>query len=471
MAKTPANRSTTKSGSVTPAKGTLYSWGDKRGAVHSVSLKQHKSNVKVKSSASPSSSTPPPIGSTDPYSYATTYGSPIDPSQSLTSPLTTQQALGLAGAQADQTYGPQIATNKSLQNSVPAWFQNYMDTNKANQAAQQSYAAPILANAQSGVTNAAAPTPGLAPGSPQAATDAQAGSGRAALAQLGADTLAATQNAANQYYGAQQSTAAQQLPQAQTALAQQGAQLQAQRGQAVTSNFGTIRSGEQNYGIAQATLAGNIANQTTDNAISQENADTNANAPTVAATTKANTPITTGPFAGYTPAQVLTLSDAKKAQLRAAAKKTSGSAVGSDGLTATQRAAKKAAASHTAAIHKSTGSVQNKVTDISSALGTKFKVTTDTPTMAPDPVTGKPKVTGYTKGSRSSTPAEQRAAAVKKYGATLVEISSAISKGTPLTSDQIRYLHNTDPNLRIPSAWLHGKAKQSPGISSDPGPK
>lgn len=391
-------------------------------------------------------------------------GATLDAPGGLTTVPTLRQATQQGTAAAQAEYAPQQAVLSQTQANVDPWFQDYQSRLAGNATSAQNYAAPIVSQAQAFQQNTGSQLPpGLDPNSAAGQQAAQAAQGRQALAQLGTGALQANAAATNDYFAGLGTAAAQQVPQVKQGLANQQVALDQQKGNAIQSYLDSARTNAQNYGIAQATLGANVANQTADNTVSQENADTakqNADTSATQATTKTKTASTTPNKYGIMPDQWASWSASHRQRVIEAFDK-SGTA------DKTQAATQK----KEAAINKSTGSVQNKITDINAALTTKFNVNASVPTKgAPlNPLTGQP--SSFTKTTRSSTPAEQKTAAVKKYGATLVEISTAISRGTPLTSDQIRYLHNTDPNLRIPSQWLHGKAKQSPGISSDPGPK
>jgi hypothetical protein len=128
------------------------------------------------------------------------------------------------------------------------------DEGRRQPAAAQAYAAPLLQQAQQGVTNAGATAPGLDPSSPQYATEQQAAQGRQSIAQLGYDTLAAIPAATYGYMGEQAATAARELPGVRADLTNQYGQLQGQRGAAVAESYGGIRQNEQNARIAYDTL-------------------------------------------------------------------------------------------------------------------------------------------------------------------------------------------------------------------------
>lgn len=434
----PANQTSGGTGHVPskPAKKAppkTYSWGKGQGG-HSISLAAHEKHVKVKAPAAVA-----PV--------AGPYG--IDINQPLTTPLTAGQAYGQAQDQASLQYQPQIQANKQLQVNAPVWFQNYMDTNNATKKAEAQYAAPILANAQTGVTNAAAPTAGLAAGSPQSAADEQAARGRSSLAQLGADTLSGQALAGQTYLGQQGELAARVLPQVRSDLVTQGGQLLGDQAAQAATNYGTIRTGEQNYGIAQATLGNTIANTQADNAQAA------ANAAQTAADKKA--------------ARVVSRKNTKDrvaASTQNAAAKTQAAA----DKKAAADAAKKAAADakHHDAIQKATGAIKTKV---SSAISDWDRYSRQTNPVT-NPVTGAPVIDPKTKkqAQHKPTPDDIRNQLRSDgYTPTEIHVALLLRGRKKLSNAEVQALKAQDPNIRIPREWLPPKSKPIEGTPSHGG--
>jgi hypothetical protein len=99
-------------------------------------------------------------------------------------------------------------------------------------------------------------------------------------------------------------------------------------------------------------------------------------------------------------------------------------------------------------IQKATGKIDVKVHDIITdwAGGANVAIR--------DPKTGQK--TGKT---RPATRNELRGAMDGKHGRAWVEIALKVRDGKPLTHTEIAYLHAQDPNIRVPKAWLKGRAQ------------
>lgn len=206
-----------------------YNWGDGRGRVHSIPLKQHKTDVKALHALG---------GTTD-----------------ITAPPTGVQAYREAQAAATAQFGPQVQAAKQLQTNIPAWFQDYLARVAGYAKTASAQAAPVLQQAQSYQQGAAAQTPpGLDPNSEAGQQAAQAAQGRQSLAQLGLDALNGQNLAAQGYLTGRQQIAAREQPQAMTAAANQLATAKSQRGAAVTDFLTNARTQAQNYAIARGTL-------------------------------------------------------------------------------------------------------------------------------------------------------------------------------------------------------------------------
>jgi hypothetical protein len=221
-----------------------YAWGDGRGRVHSIPLKQHKTDVKAMHALG---------GSTD-----------------LTAPPSGVQAYREAQAAATAQFGPQVAAAKQQQTNIAPWFKDYMARVAGYAQAANQQAQPVIDQAQTYQTGAAAQTaPGLDPNSEAGQQAAQAASGRQALAQLGLDALNTQNTATQNYLGGLGTVAAKELPRAQTAAANALANAKSQRGAAVQNYLTTARQNAQNYQIAEGTLGLNTTKAQADAAIQQ----------------------------------------------------------------------------------------------------------------------------------------------------------------------------------------------------------
>lgn len=408
-------------------KPKTYRW-DGGAKVHTISQQQHDANTQGMKN------------------YGALPNSPL-----AGPPLTMGQGYGMATAAADRVYQPQIQAAQQTQANIAPWYQNYKTDSIASQDRARAYAAPMLATAQQGVTNAAATAPGLDPSSAQYATDQQAAQGRAALAQLGASSLGAVSTATDAYFGGQQNIAARDLPQTQAYAAGQVGSLQSQRGQAVTDELGKIRTGEQNYGIARSTL-----NLNTDKA----SADVDIS--------RGVDPVTGKPL----PADPVSASDKKtQADLDYFNKHgyypTTGPPKSTGPTAAEKKAAEKEKAKKATAIKKSTGGVKTKVTDLIAKWdGYKGQQTDDT-SKPMDPVTKQ-----YP--SRPVTPSDIKkilGAESKDNTPGLIHVMLLVRAGKPLDQQAIDYLHAKDPNIRVPREWLKGKKKAPLSRPKAPAPK
>jgi hypothetical protein len=400
-------------------KPPLYSWGDGKGKIHTISKADHDQNLEARQ-----------------------YGINLD--APVSAPLSNRQAYGLAQQAAGLQYDPQIqAANQMGQVNAPAWYQNYIARAGQMQQAAAQYAQPVLDQANTWANQPVQAAPGLASSSPAAAQSAQASQSGQNLAKLGADVLGAIQNSTTNYLGGQQAIAARDLPQTRAYYAQEEARLKGERGQAVASSYGSIRGQEQNSQIAYGTLGLNQAGQAADIDI-KRGVD-----PVTGQALPEDAPTGYGPGGpgqnkyGYTYDEWNSLSDAKRASERKgtdnAAKKAAEKAA---------EKAKKDKAQKQAAIQKASGKVRNRVTDIINAWdrGGTIDVTDST---------------GKVTGTRKATPDELRSAIVDKYGFT-GRIALAIREGRPLDKRAQDYLHNLDPNFRIPREWITGKRRPAP---------
>lgn len=396
----------------------------------------------------------------------------------LTQPVTPQQAVREATAAADLQYGPQIQAAQQLQTNLPTWYSDYLARVAGYAKAAQGFAQPVINQASTAKTNENAAIPaGLDPNSPAGQAAAQAAAGRASLDQLGLDALNANNTATQDYFGAQQSTAQRELPQAQTAAAQALANAKTQRGAAVTAALNSERQNAQNYAIARGTLGLN--------AVKESDAVTAAS-DAAKAKSKAddNTVITSGPFAGMTHKQVRDLDPTASAQIRDAAKApekimTSGPFAGmtqsqlgrhsqsfiqhkidvyneGKGKGSTEKDAQK----HVNDVHTATGKVQNTITDIIGKWDGYVGKTTDDTTKPKDPKTGQYPPRKLTSDDIRALLQSQN----KNWTPQLIHIALLRRVGKPLDQASIDYLHQMDPNIRIPRDWLKPQPK-----SSDPG--
>ena len=195
-----------------------HKWPD--GSYHSIPYSTHRQNVEARQ-----------------------YG--IDLSAPSSQPLTNNQAYGAAQRAADLQYGPQIQAAQGIQAAMPSWYQNYINQSLQSQQAAQTYAQPMLNQANAWASAQPQAAPGLDPNSAGGQQSQQAGTSAQGLAQLGASTLAAIPAALSSYLSGQQTVAARDLPQQQAYMGQQVSNLRGQRGQAVADNYNAIRQNEQ----------------------------------------------------------------------------------------------------------------------------------------------------------------------------------------------------------------------------------
>ena len=408
-----------------------YDWGDGR-AVHSIPLEQHNAN----------------------RGGVATYG--LTPNQPLDAPLTAGQAYAMAQAAANRTYAPQLAANAQLQSNTPAWYQNYITRTGEAQKAAQTYAQPTLDTAQAAVGNAAQTAPGLDPSSPQYAAEQQAAKGRGTMAQDSANYLAGVAAATNAYFGGQANIAQRELPQVQAGLVYQGGQLASQRQDAATAEYGTIRTNEQNAGIARETLGLNTAKAKADVDLGR-GVDPVTGKPLPAEPAKGYAP--GGPGLnkyGFTYDQWSGMSPAAQAKER------------NKGTTAAgAKDAEKKAADEKKRIEKvrtATGNIRTRIKDAQTAWERYGKIRN--PKTHLDPVTGDdiPDVDPKTKKPvLVGASADQLKAKLRKDGFTETEIHVMLMlRGKKkLTQAEVDSLKRQDKNIRIPRAWLPGKASKN----------
>lgn len=411
--------------SAKPASG--YDWGDGR-KVHTITLGQHQANRQ---------------GVQD-------YG--VTPSTPLDAPLTSGTAYGIAQATAGRTYDPQLQANAQLQTNVPVWYQNYIARTAEAQKAQQAYAAPIVAQAQTGVENAKQTAPGLDPSSPQYALEQQAAAGRSTMAQNSANYLGGVAATNDAYLSGQGNVAARELPQVQTGLLNQYGQIQTAKQQAATEAYGQLRTQEQNAAIARQTLGLNTASAAADVDL-KRGVDPVTGKPLPA---EAPTGYSSGGPGlnkyGYTYDQWNALSPEAQDKKRA----------GTGSSAAAKDAAKKADAEkkRIAGIKDATGKIQTKISDAQSAWeryakARKPKTTLDPTTGDPipvlDPKTKKPVMIGATPDQIKSQLRKD------KYSETEIHIMLMLRAGKKLTAADVKALKSQDPNIRIPREWLKGK--------------
>lgn len=429
-----------------PAKGKgKYQWGT-GGKVHSISQKDHEQHVLAQKT----------LGTQD-----------------LTAPPTASQAITEANSAADLQYGPQVNAAQQLQQSVTPWFNNFLARVAGYAKAAQTQAAPVIAQAQGYQQGAATQAPpGLDPNSEAGQQAAQAAAGRGAIAQLGLDALNTNVGATQDYFGGQQTMAAQQLPQAQAAANQGLAFAKSQRGAKVQEFLTTARQNAQNYAIARGTLGLNAQKAADDTTLaSGRDPLTNEPLPT-------KPPTGYGPGGpglnkyGYTADQWDALSTAEKAKAR----ETGGSSATTKtdttpnkyGIPADQwarwstshrqrviDAANKKGDKPTTDpkdIAKATGNVQNTITDIIGAWNGLAGQEKDDTSKPKDPKTKQ-----YP-GIPLTADDKRKVIAAKNPAYTPQMIHIALLRNAkppkPLDKASIDYLHNLDPNIRIPKEWL-----------------
>jgi hypothetical protein len=111
------------------------------------------------------------------------------------------------------------------------------------------------------------------------------------------------------------------------------------------------------------------------------------------------------------------------------------------------RAKQKAAAKKKETIQKATGKIDVKVHDIITDWAGGASVDDE----------GRE---GQGDGQDSSRDRDElRGAMDGKHGRAWVEIALKVRDHKPLTHTEIAYLHAQDPNIRIPKAWLKGRAQ------------
>lgn len=423
-----------------------YNWHDGKGKVHSIPKATHAQNVAAKNA----------LGSLD-----------------LTAPPTAQQAVREANSAADLQYGPQVQAAQQLQQNVAPWFANYqaMVAGYAQQAQQRMN--PVLQQAQTYQQATGAQTaPGLDPNSAAGQQSAQAAAGRGALAQLGLDALNTNAQATQDYFGGQRAMAARVLPQQQAAADQNLANARSQRGAAVQGFLTSARQGAQNYAIARGTLGLNSEKAAADTDLARGvDPVTGKKMPGKPATTKSS-----GPFAGMTDAEITGLSGTDRQKKIDAYNKSKGTtsggakinkygipesqwehwstghrqrvidAFGEKGSGASEADKKK----HAADVDAATGTVRNKITDVTEYNQDLIGQETDDTTkkQVKDEKTGK---MGYP--PRPVTQADVDKMKIAKYG-VLARIAIAIRDGVNLTAEQIDYLHGLDKNFRVPRDWI-----------------
>jgi hypothetical protein len=397
-------------------KPPKYRWdgGPRR---HTVSQQHHEQNLAAKSAG-------------------------IDPRASLTAPLTAAQALQQASGSANAVYGPNLRAAQSLYDSAPSWYDNYRRQVAQQQQSSRTYAQSVLAPFQAAGQAAPQLPAGLASTSPEAQRAMQSAQAQQSLGQASYNALAAIPVASDAYFAGLQTSSVPDQRQAQTYLGQQVAGIQSDRAAKTAENFGNIRDAERNYRIAASTLDLNRSNSAFDNAVSV-GIDPTTGKPLPTKPEKPEAPYTSGAFAGLTPAQVRGLSGAaRQKKIDAYNDVVHPPKPATTGLTpAQQRAAAKEREKHKTAVHAAVGKVRNKIADIMAdwAHGGTVDVTD---------------AMGNVTGTRKATRSELRGALAEKYGSIWVGIMENVRGKRPLTKEQIDYLHDQDPNFRIPREWV-----------------
>lgn len=434
-AKKTAKRAATKKPSA-----PLYDWGP-GGKVHTIPLGQHQQNVRAQQR----------------------YG--IDIKAPVSTPLTNQQAYGLAEASANREYQPQIQAAQQMGANAQPWFQDYIRRTAAAQQQAAAYAQPVLNQAAQWANQPAAAAPGLDPNSQAGQQSSQAASSGQGLAKLGADVLASVAQSTNGYMAGQQDTAAAQIPVAQAYYGQQAAQLRGQREQAVSDNYGKTRVSEQNAQLAYQTLGLNTARAAAD----ASNTAATIRQRTVAARQKAVTErqkeqrktkaearepnkygIPNGQWEKWSTSHRQRVIDAYD-------KKTHPTGP----TEAQKRADIKAKEQHKAAINKATGSVRVDVDNVIHKWNELVGQETDDTSKPKDLLTGE-----YP--PRKVTPSDIKRILGAKNDAGLIHVALLVRTGKPLDQAAINYLHAKDPNLRIPREWIRGKQQPQRGVSKTP---
>lgn len=395
---------------------------------------------KSKPARKPSSSKPKPKVASRPAAPAVTpYG--VGPDTPLDAPLTAQQGYAMANAAADRAYLPQINAVKGLQTSAPVWYQDYLNRNVATQQAAQAYAQPLLDQSRAAVQNVSTGTPGLDPGSAQYAKDQQAAQGRASIAQLGADSLAAVPVATNAYFAGQQTTAARELPQTLAGYGQQLGQLGSQRAQAVSDEYGQIRTGEQNAGIARETLGLNTQKAAADVDIS-----------------RGVDPVTGKPLPGKpkTASERKTEADLKYFEEHGYYPTTGPQAPKKSEDQKKAEQAAKDLKTKRASIKKSTGRIKGRVTDARDAWERYAAARNPATKYDPDRGENVPDIDPVTKKQKTikATPDQIKARLRKdKYTEAEIHAMLVLRAGKTLTPSDIQRLKDQDPNFRVPAEW------------------
>lgn len=451
--ETPANRSATHYGSTsskpkpkTKAKGgsgssggsnapkaALFDWGDGKGKVHTIPRQTHQQNVQAQQ-----------------------YGINLD--APLASPIDARTALGEANAGADREYGPQISALQGIQSSLEPWYQQYLAHVTTAQQQAQSYAQPLVAQAQGWANQTAQAAPGIDPSSPAYAQSQQAGQSGQGLAQLGAAALEAIPAALTSYLSGAQAVAAKDLPQAKAYYGQKVGEKQAERGSRVQELYGQARTNAQNYGIAASTLGLNTAKSQADIDI-QRGIDPVTGKPLPKDPEK---PITSGPFAGLTGSQVTALPSDKRQELidnyNSVTHPPKAPKDPNAQTPAEKRKAKADEDKRIAGIRQKSGDFATHITD---AVG-DWNLTSKQPFQLPDTEKiengKKVKVPG---GTRPKTTQEIREQ-MRALGYTPGEIHIALLRrvGKPLDQAAIDYMHSK--GVRIPRDWLTKGTRPKP---------
>jgi hypothetical protein len=424
------------------AKGK-YDWGNGR-KVHKIPLATHQQNLEALKAFG---------GTTD-----------------LTAPPTPVQAVREANSAADLQYGPQVQAAQQLQANVAPWFRDYLSRVAGYAQAAQTLNAPVLQQAQAYQQGAATQAaPGLDPNSAAGQQSAQAAQGRGALAQLGLDALNTNAQATQDYFGGQQNMAARVLPQQQAAAQQNLANQQSQRGAAVQTFLTGARQNAQNYAIARGTLGLNTEKAQADAANEAASIEQTAKDKRAArAVTKRGQDI------GHENAQART--DAAGAAINKYGYPTDQFQHFSQShrqrimdAYATKHASgadDKAAAKHASDVHAATGKVENQVTDLIGKWNSYVGQETDDTSKPVNDTSGKkPNTPGWkpTYAGRKLNPTEIRRLLGKDASPQMIHIALLRRVGKKLDQASIDYLHNLDPNFRIPRDWLPGD--QRPGVT------
>lgn len=380
----------------------------------------------------------------------------------VSAPLTNQQAYGAAERAADLTYGPQIQAAQGIQAAMPSWYQNYINQSVRAQQASQAYAQPMLNQANAWANAQPQAAPGIDPGSRAGQQSQQAATSAQGLAQLGASTLAAIPAALNTYLAGQQTVAARDLPQQQAYQGQQVANLRAQRGNEIATQYQGIRQNEQNAAIAYGTLGLNQEKAAADTDIARGvDPVTGRSLPQEAPTGYAPGAPGLNSY-GYTADEWARLSDKEKAEAREG---KGGSQADKDAKKEAEKQEKKRAA-----IKKATGKLKTRINEARSTWeryarmqnpATKYDPTRGENVPDIDPKTGKQR-------TKRATPDQIKQQMRKDgYSETEIHVMLMIRAGKPLTAEDVQALRGIDPNIRIPREWL--KSRSSRPATSRPG--